>query len=602
MFTSIFSHEVQAVFDSAELRAGAADGPFPSPADWRDQVIYFIMVDRFNNPSVKPVHTPYDDQAFGLYQGGSFAGIRAQLGYIKGLGAGAIWLSPVLKNLPWDGGSYHGYGIHDFLRAEPKFATDPAKADDELRALVDAAHAAGLYVIFDIVLNHTGDVFAYNGNSTAPFSANPMAIEWRDDSGLAVAGDADVATIPDPSADSLIWPSELQENVYLRRQGLADPNGDDRIGDFDSLKQLITANRDVQRFLIRAYQYSIARYDIDGYRIDTIRYLQNNLAQLFGNAVREYALTIGKKNFFTFGEVLDADPETDIANFIGRDTRLSSDINSPVGVDAALDYPLYYVLTDSVKGMRPPSTIAAMYNRRKTVEQFILSSHGDASRYFVSFLDNHDTKKRFRWVQPGDENLYDDQVTMGIACLYCLPGIPCIYYGTEQGLHGFSNSGQDPAVREALWGLFPDFPKTTRYYAEMQKIATVRNNEAALRYGRLYFRQISGDSFRFAISNLPGGILAWSRILNDAEVLIVANSNTTQTLNVDVILEKTLSRPGQNMRVLYSNKHFFTNPAPVTNLSFVSVEELDGSTGTGPLNTTRVTLLPMEVQIIRAEV
>jgi glycosidase len=602
MFTSIFSPEVQAVFDSADLRAGTADGPFPSPADWRDQVIYFIMVDRFNNPKAKPVHFPYDDPTYGSYQGGSFAGIREQLGYIKSLGAGAIWLSPVLKNLRWDDGSYHGYGIHDFLRAEPKFAKDPAKADDELRALVDAAHAAGLYVIFDIVLNHTGDVFAYNGNSTAPFSDNPMAVQWRDDSGLAVAGDTDVAAIPDPSTDSLIWPSELQENVYFRRQGLADPNGNDRIGDFDSLKQLITANRDVQRFLIRAYQYAIARYDIDGYRIDTIRYLQNNLAQLFGNAVREYALTIGKKNFFTFGEVLDADPETDIANFIGRDTRLSGDTNSPIGVDAALDYPLYYVLTDSVKGMRPPSTIAAMFNRRKTVEQFILSSHGDASRYFVSFLDNHDTKKRFRWVEPGNENLYDDQVTMGIACLYGLPGIPCIYYGTEQGLHGFSTSGQDPAVREALWGLFPDFPKTAPYYTEMQKIVAVRNAEAALRYGRFYFRQISGDSFRFAISNLPGGILAWSRILNDAEVLVVANSNTTRALSIDVIVEKTLSRPGQRMRVLYSNKNFFTNPAPVANLTFVSVAELDGSTGAGPLNTTRVTLLPMEVQIIRGEI
>ena len=599
MFTSIFSPEVQTVFDNASQRAGVAGGPFPSPEDWRDQMIYFIMVDRFNNPAVKPLHIPYDDPSYGLYQGGSFAGIREQLGYIKSLGAGAIWLSPVLKNLPWDGGSYHGYGIHDFLRAEPKFATDPAQADDELRMLVDAAHEAGLYVIFDIVLNHSGDVFAYNGQPDAPFSPISMNVQWRDDRGMPVAGDTDIATIQNPSIDALIWPSELQENLYFRRQGKPDPNGDDRIGDFDSLKQLITADRDVQSFLIRAYQYVIARYDIDGFRVDTIRYLQNNLAQLFGNAIREYALTLGKKNFFTFGEVLDADPETDMANFIGRDTRLGGDINSLVGVDAALDYPLYYVLTDSVKGIRPPSGIAAMYNRRKNIEQFILSSHGDASRYFVTFLDNHDTKKRFRWVQPSDENFYDDQVTMGVACLYCLPGVPCIYYGTEQGLHGFSLTGSDPAVREALWGISPDFPMTTFYYIEMRKIIAIRNQQPALRYGRFYFRPLSGDGYQFGISNVSGGILAWSRILNDAEVLIVANSNTTQKLAVDVIVEKTLSSPGQIMQVLYSNKKVFTNPAPITNLAFASVSEPDGSTGTGPLNTTRVTLLPMEVQIIR---
>ena len=272
--------------------------------------------------------------------------------------------------------------------------------------------------------------------------------------GRPVAADTDVASIPNPSADALVWPSELQENLYFRRQGLADPNGDDRIGDFDSLKQMITADRDVQRFLIRAYQYAIARFDVDGFRIDTIRYLQNNLAQVFGNAVREFALTIGKRNFFTFGEVLDADPETDIAKFIGRDTRMGGDINSLVGVDAALDYPLYYVLTDSVKGIRPPSVISDMFNRRKTIEQFILSSHGDASRYFVTFLDNHDTKKRFRWVQPGNENFYDDQLTMGIACLYCLPGIPSIYYGTEQGLHGFSNKRRRSGCERSFMGYF----------------------------------------------------------------------------------------------------------------------------------------------------
>jgi len=75
---------------------------------------------------------------------------------------------------------------HDFLRAEPKFATNAAKADDELRSLVDAAHGAGLYVIFDIVLNHTGDVFAYNGASEASFSAAPMPVQWRAADGTPV--------------------------------------------------------------------------------------------------------------------------------------------------------------------------------------------------------------------------------------------------------------------------------------------------------------------------------------------------------------------------------------------------------------------------------
>ena len=149
-------------------------------------------------------------------------------------------------------------------------------------------------------------------------------------------------------------------------------------------------------------------------------------------------------------------------------------------------------------------------------------------------------KARIRFEQPGNPDQFDDQVTMGVACLLCLPGVPCLYYGTEQGLHG---AGSDPAVREALWGIAPTFPRTGLFYTEIQQVAAVREAQPALRYGRFYFRPISGDSVNFGISPFPAGILAWSRILNDQEILIVANTNTTQTLSVDAILEITLSAP-----------------------------------------------------------
>jgi glycosidase len=192
---------------------------------------------------------------------------------------------------------------------------------------------------------------------------------------------------------------------------------------------------------------------------------------------------------------------------------------------------------------------------------------------------------------------FNDQVTMGVACLYSLPGVPCLYYGTEQGLHG--SGSEDPAVREALWGIAPTFPQNISFYLEIQEVIAVRNSEPALRYGRFYFRPISGDSVNFGISPFPSGVLAWSRILNDQEVLIVANTNTAQSQSVDVILEITLTKPGDTLRVLYSNKSAPTAPAPVKTLNQVKVTEVDGTTGTGPLNMVRVTLLPMEAQILR---
>jgi len=146
-----------------------------------------------------------------------------------------------------------------------------------------------------------------------------------------------VESIPTPSLDSVVWPKELQKDDFFRRQGGTKSGPDDTIGDFASLKQMLTADADLQRFLIRAYQYVIARYDVDGFRIDTLRYLKGDLPRLFGNSIREFAEQIGKKNFFTFGEVFDAQAEQDIARFIGRNTNDKYEL---VGVDAAVEYPL----------------------------------------------------------------------------------------------------------------------------------------------------------------------------------------------------------------------------------------------------------------------
>ncbi|MBS1876746.1 MAG: alpha-amylase [Acidobacteria bacterium] len=597
---SLFSTEFQSVLDAVKDN-GHSQKAFPSPADWRDQWIYFLMVDRFNNASAPPRHTPFDDPDFFGFQGGNFAGVRNQLSYIKDLGAGAIWLSPVLKNVPFEEGTYHGYGIHDFLHADPRFAADPAHADDELRALVDAAHAAGLYVILDIVLNHTGNVFAYvcdpgeghctsTGGAEADLRPTPRAVQWRDETGHARADWPDVAAIPSPPRNAVLWPRELQQNRLLRRQQ-TDGSADDTIGDFASLKQFRSDFVELQQALIRAYQYVIARFDVDGFRIDTLRYLKGKFPLLFGNSMREFALSIGKKNFFTFGEVFVSDAEQQIARFIGRTTSTDADL---VGVDAALDYPLYFNLKPVMKGFAPPSNLVDMYQFRKSVEAGVLSSHGDATRYFVTFLDNHDVKERIRFVQPGEETAFDDQVTMALACLFALPGIPCLYYGTEQGLKG---RGSDPAVREALWGS-PGFDRSSFFYRQIAAMTHVRAQTPALRYGRFYFRQISGDGEHFGISTFPNGVLAFSRILMDQEAMVVANCTSQESRSFDVIVDATLNPPGSAFRTLYTNKAHAPAPAPVVLKTHVTVNELNGTTGSGPLNAVRVDLAPLEVRIL----
>lgn len=593
---------------SVAVRVGPTEvvvpSPFPSPADWRDLWIYFLLVDRFAHPVNPPRLQPWNG-AHGSFQGGNLAGVQAHLDDLADLGVGAIWLSPVLWNPQWDDGAYHGYGIQDFLAVDPRFTSNPAGARSdpslgaaEFRAIVDAAHARGIYVILDVVLNHTGDLFEYEGHGAkAPFRNDPYQIRWRGPDGIARAEWAEHPQAPPRGAG--VTPAELRDNRDFRRQGNAfDGGAGEAAGDFESLKELVTdAEVDgrvpVRDALITAYQYLIATFDVDGFRIDTLKYVERDFARVFGNAMREYALSIGKKNFFTFGEVYD--DEAKIAHFIGRQATEPGDI---VGVDAALDFPLFYRLPAVAKGIAPPTAVVDVFTHRKQVQRNVVSSHGDASRYFVTFLDNHDQHARFRYEDPADRGRFDSQVTLALTCLMGLQGIPCLYYGTEIGLSGAG--GVDWAVREALWGSPDAFRANHPLAAACRALSDLRSAQPALRYGRQYFRPLSGDGSVFGLSPFPGGVLAWSRILNDIEVVVVANTNTESGWRGEVTVDRHLHGEGSELDVLYSNAAQVVSPQPVRvhGAGTVTVHEVDNTIGHGPLHAVPVTLAPMEAQVL----
>ena len=211
--------------------------PFPSPGDWREVPIYFLMLDRFNNPAAPP-NGPWN-RRFDFRQGGAFRGVRAQLGTLAALGIGAIWISPVLKNAQPEGRwNYHGYGAQDFLTIDGRFASDgtSATAEIESAALVQEAHARGIRVVLDIVLNHAAEVFDYVRDGAvvadfadpavmdAPLGAEPP-VRWRDAAGNARA-EWENALPAGIGPDDAVWPAELPEPPVLpppRRQGLRHP-------------------------------------------------------------------------------------------------------------------------------------------------------------------------------------------------------------------------------------------------------------------------------------------------------------------------------------------------------------------------------------------
>jgi glycosidase len=471
-----------------------------------------------------------------------------------------------------------------------------------LRELVDAAHTRGLSVILDIVINHAGDVYNYDGyGSIAPWrNAPPYPIHWRNASGQP---DPAWANAPDsPPADAAVHPAALRNNDAFRRLGNAfGASGHDpaAAGDFYSLKELVTTLQDgaahylVRNALIDCYADVIRRFDVDGYRIDTLMYVERDFAVTFGNAMREYAQSTGKQNFFTFGEVY-AD-EQKISAYVGRHVGEAGDL---VGVDAALDFPLFYVLPQIVKAQVAPRAMVDVYALRRRLEEGVISSHGEAGRYFVTFADSHDQHARLRYEDPGDPHRYDDQVSLALAILLSLQGVPCIYYGTEAGLAG---SGSAPeAVREALWGAPNAFDVARQpFAATLQELSAVRAARPELRYGRQYFRPVSGDGTSFGHSPFGGGVIAYSRILAASEVVVVANTSTAQAFTGHVLVDADLTPAGTMLAVAYSNQTGANAPGAAVDrpAGSVTVQE-DGGVSSGPIRTVDVFLRPMEVQIL----
>jgi len=513
----------------------------PSPVDWRDQTIYFLLVDRFDD---NQEHQPYDPMAVTAvrhpedgrhFQGGKIKGITRRLDYIQNLGCTTIWLSPVFKNRLDKEDTYHGYGVQDFLDIDPRFGTL-----EDLQELTQAAHERGMYVIQDIIFNHTGDVWAYKDGQPYYYHNGqryPFGY-WREFD-------------PAPGLQRVdgIWPSELQDPDTFKRKGEIRNWDDDREaqdGDFFSLKELDINQPRVLDTLIKAYKSWIVSADIDGFRIDTVKHMESSSVAIFCNAMREYAQRYGKHNFFMFGEIVDDDAT--IQQYIGRNSRIANTDERFPSLDAALDFPLYFILEDVIKGFTSP---AVLRNRYEALHHQY-ADHGEAGRYFVTFIDNHDQMshpyRRFLHNNP-----FPEQAVLGIGYLLTSQGIPCIYYGTEQGFNGGGDN--DIYVRECMfggkWGAFNTtnlhfFDTHNSIYKAIHSINTVRRSQPALRYGRQYFRDISTDGIHFYFPQDGRCTLAWSRILDTDEILVLLNLENA-TREDCITIDHFLSSKGQRM-------------------------------------------------------
>jgi alpha-amylase len=590
-----------------------AERPHQSNAnlDWRDQVIYQIMVDRFENGDPNNDINVYPSVP-GRYHGGDWQGVIDKLDYLDTLGVTALWISPVVKNTEEDAGfaSYHGYWTQDFLRPNAHFG-DLQK----LRELVDKAHAKGMLVILDVVTNHVGQLFYYdiNGNgqpddtiSGGGFShtclqvcaQNPNActadektyctngsgyleriIEWDPDydprgiqgwTSLGFSGSADIRftdwpeqnrTPPPRPPDWFKWPDDkawFDDASWYNRKGRVYVwwrEGDyskefvreqETTGDFPGgLKDLNTDNPDVKEALIRSFEYWIEVADFDGFRIDTVKHIDRpeiarNVRGFWGDftdRMRAKAKSLGKQNFFIFGEGFDGNDE-----LIGSYTWGGQDAAGKFGrFDSMFYFSQKYRSIESVfVQQQPTKNIECLYNTRMgrmggdpfcttngypagpTYQSTPHAMPADGgiglapNQVLVNFLDNHDLP-RFLFEKTDTKVLE--------AALYFLltwDGIPCIYYGTEQAFAG----GVDPKNREDMWlgnrgaGIAP-WATDHATFKLVQGLIQMRKDLPALRQGAVspvWSTTVAG-------ARRDAGIFAFERKTAEQTVLVVLNAS-----------------------------------------------------------------------------
>ena len=421
---------------------------------------YFVMADRFENGTTANddgglgsdrLVSGFDPTHKGFYHGGDLRGLLDRIDYIQDLGTTAIWLTPSFKNKAVqleDGPSagYHGYWITDFTQIDPHLGTNA-----DLRALVEAAHRRGMKVYFDIITNHTADVIdyregkrpAYVSKDESPYrDASGRVFDDRDYAGTnrfpALDPDVSFPFTPfnPPGSENLKVPAWLNDVTLYHNRGNTTFVGENSLyGDFFGLDDLFTEHPRVVRGLTDVYKTWIRDFGVDGFRIDTMKHVNDEFWQAFAPDVLEYARRQGKREFFMFGEVFDTSrPFT--SHFTTRDE-----------VQAVIDFPFQAAAQRFAASSGPTDDLRAFFRDDDWY------TDADSNVYQLpTFLGNHDMGRIGHFVRQANPGADDAELVARLrlahALMYFSRGNPVVYYGDEQG---FAGLGGDQSARQDMF-------------------------------------------------------------------------------------------------------------------------------------------------------
>ncbi len=313
---------------TAAPSAGAPVSVVPQ-RDWSDAVLYFVIVDRFADGS-SANNTNVDRANPGGFHGGDLVGLTAQLDEIASLGATAIWITPVARQIDYcppaqpptgitvPGGwfehcAFHGYWADDYQTLDPRFGTEA-----ELKALVEAAHARGMKVLLDVVYNHVGYDSHYLRDRPAWFRTKP--VDCAEDPLTCQVGG-----LPD-------FRTELPE---------------------------------VEAYLFEAQLGLAKRTGLDGFRLDTVKHIEHD----FWDRHRRDSRARVSPDFFLLAEVW------------GGSATVLDEYFAPDQMDAGFDFTFKGSCESFVQGKGRTVAFASYLEKRHKVR---------AGHHLAHYLSSHD--------------------------------------------------------------------------------------------------------------------------------------------------------------------------------------------------------------------
>ncbi len=450
---------------------------------WEDSIMYFLFVDRFANGNQG------NDGAAGCWEaadwmGGDWAGALDRLDWIADLGVNTIWLTAPVNNPDSCGegiipgkwyASYHGYHPASARQPENHFGTM-----DEFKTLVDAAHARGIRVLVDAVINHLHSEHPW----VDQHSSDP---DWFNRATSGNISDLICGT----GCGGNCWDSAPVECWFT--------------ADLPDLNYCLDEPAEE---MIAELVWWAKEANLDGFRVDAVKHIRDNFVAELRADLGDQLETTGD-DFYMVGET-----------FVGGDQGSIDLLNRYIGPDllhGQFDFPLYWEIRNAFAS--EDGGLDALSSRlMASQEDFPLGLMGN-------FLGNHDVT-RFLSAARGDNDDAQNppaqpsgsdagvdalfgKLRLAFGFLMTIPGIPLIYYGDEVGLAGVG----DPDNRRMM--MFDGFPaqQQSQLLSLVQALGNARLDFMALRRGSVNILEASTEHLAYGrtLSGAPGAIVALNR-------------------------------------------------------------------------------------------